>query len=404
MTEPTETAEVNTERPAHGGAVGRWPDGRVAFVRHALDGEKVLAQLGEEHAKFVRAEAVEILSAHEDRVSPPCPHAGAGKCGGCDLQHVTLPGQRRWKQALVKEHLTRIAGITFEGEVEAPPSSAQGSRSRLRCGVGSDGQLGLRRYGTRRLEVLDDCWIADSRLAPAFSTSWAGYDEVELRAIGDGEPFAVARKDVGDEEHFSLHELDGTLLPSTTSSLVVVRNHRFRVGPLSFWQAHRDAPNILTGAVLEGLALADGDRVCDLYSGVGLFALALAERVGPSGQVTAVESSPDAVTDLKHNVRQARQVTVRGWRVTPRAINDSVQVGDVVVLDPPRAGAGVAVIGALVKRQPRQVAYVSCDAPTLARDLKVLMANGYRLRQLRTFDLFPHTEHVELLAVLDAAP
>jgi hypothetical protein len=91
--------------------------------------------------------------------------------------------------------------------------------------------------GAHSLESLDECWIAHPDFATAFSTSWAGFDEVELRAIGDAEPFAVARKDVGEEEHFSLHELDGTLLSSSTTSMVSVRGQRYRVGPLSFWQS-----------------------------------------------------------------------------------------------------------------------------------------------------------------------
>jgi tRNA/tmRNA/rRNA uracil-C5-methylase (TrmA/RlmC/RlmD family) len=146
-----------------------------------------------------------------------------------------------------------------------------------------------------------------------------------------------------------------------------------------------------------------GDHVADLYSGVGLFSVPLAQVVGPGGRVTAVESSPYAVRDARQNGDGLRHLKVREWSVSPRAINDAVGEGDVVVLDPPRGGMAKGVAGALLRRAPRRVVYVSCDAATFARDLKVLLAGGFVLTDLRVFDLFPMTEHVEIIANLDFA-
>ena len=139
----------------------------------------------------------------------------------------------------------------------------------------------------------------------------------------------------------------------------------------------------------------------DLFSGVGLFAVPLAKAVGPSGKVTAVESSAYAVRDARQNAEGFRWLKVREWSVSPRAINDSVSEGDLVILDPPRGGLAKGVAAALVRRRPRRLVYVSCDAATFARDLKTLLAGGFVLGELRVFDLFPMTEHVELIASLD---
>jgi tRNA/tmRNA/rRNA uracil-C5-methylase (TrmA/RlmC/RlmD family) len=266
--------------------------------------------------------------------------------------------------------------------------------------VDPNGRLGLRASRSHDVVELDSCWLAHPALQRAFGTDWTGFDEVELRAIGDV-AHAVARREDGADTIYEVVDLERRALPSSTVSRVNVNGRSFQVGPLSFWQSHVDAPQLLTRNVVELLEAAPGDHVTDLYSGVGLFAVALADVVGANGRVVSVESSRDAVGDAEVNAQGRRQLTVRNWAVTPRAINDSVAPGDLVVLDPPRSGAGKAVMGALMRRRPRRIAYVSCDAATLARDLKVALDAGYALVELRAFDLFPMTEHVELVAILD---
>jgi tRNA/tmRNA/rRNA uracil-C5-methylase (TrmA/RlmC/RlmD family) len=334
-------------------------------------------------------------------VVPPCRYAHPGGCGGCDLQHASRAGQRSWKAALVSEHLRRIAGIERDTAVIEPASEPEGSRTRLRCGVDDDGRLALRAARSHDLVDLDACWIADQRFAPAFAATWHGAEEVELRAIGEGDPFALVRRLTPRGTVHELCSLRGEPLEPSTQSRVDVRGHVFSVGPRSFWQSHRDAPELLLGTVLEMVDASMDDHVTDLFSGVGLFAVPLAKAVGPGGRVTAVESSPYAVRDGRQNAEGLRNLKVREWSVTPRSVNDSVGEGDVVVLDPPRAGLAKGVADSLVRRRARRVVYVSCDAATLARDLKILLAGGFELRDLRVFDLFPMTEHVELVASLD---
>ena len=392
---------VRIQRPATGGGVGRLEGGRVVFVRHSLPGELVLVDVTETTTSFARGDAVEVLESSPERVRPPCPYAHPGGCGGCDLQHASFAAQSAWKMAIVSEHLKRIGGIEHDVNVVAAPGPAQASRTRLRCAVNDDGQLCLRAARSHDLVAIDACWVANANFTPAFATSWEGAEEVELRAIGDAEPFAVVRRDTYRGTMYELCSLHGEPLEPSTQSRVAVLDTYFSVSPRSFWQSHRDAPEMLLSTVTEFARVQPDDHVVDLFSGVGLFAVSLAKAVGPGGRVTAVESSPYAVRDARQNGDGLRQLKVREWSVAPRAINDAVTAGDIVILDPPRAGLAKGVAEALIRRAPRRLVYVSCDAATFARDLKLLMAGGFMLGNLQVFDLFPMTEHVELVAVLD---
>jgi len=396
------TEPIRVERAATGGAVGRLDDGRVVFVRHALPGELVRVTISETNKKFLRGEATEILEASDQRVGPPCAYAHPFGCGGCDLQHASSEAQASWKQSIVHEHLRRIAGLELDFSLTAPPSKAEGSRTRLRCAVDDDGQLALRGFRSHDLVSLDECWIADDRLKEAFATSWTGAEEVELRAIGEAEPFAVVRRETARGTLFEICSLRGEPLDPSMQSSVEVRGHHYRVGPRSFWQSHRDAPGLLVDVVMSMANVAEGDHVVDLYSGVGLFAVQLAKEVGPRGRVSAVENSAYAVRDAAVNTQGLASVKVREWSVSPRSVNDAVVPDDVVIMDPPRTGLAKGVAQTLLRRGPRRIVYVSCDAATFARDLKELLDGGYALGDLRAFDLFPMTEHVELVALLDA--
>jgi len=396
------TFDVRVERPASGGGVGRAPDGRVTFVRHSLPGELVRVEVKETTSSFYRADAIEVLESSPERVKPPCPYFHADGCGGCDLQHASPLAQRDWKATLVKEHLRRIAGLEWDVDVLGAHGTGQGSRTRLRCGVDEEGNLGLRQARSHQLVAIEDCWISDPAFADAFDHAWPGVDEVELRAIGEGTPFAVARRSADRGAQYDLRSLEGAPLDPSTHSRVAVRDHVYRVGPQSFWQSHRDAPELLVNSVLEYADASAGDDVADLFSGVGLFSVPLAKIVGPGGRVSAVESSAHAVRDARENAEGLRQLKVREWSVSPRSVNDTVREGSIVVLDPPRHGLGKGVVEALARRGPRRVVYVSCDPATFSRDLKDFLRNGFVLSDLRVFDLFPMTEHVELVSLLDS--
>ncbi|MDF9715364.1 TRAM domain-containing protein [Nocardioides sp. ChNu-99] len=340
---------------------------RVVFVRHALPGERVVLEVteGSDGDRFWRADAVVVEEASPHRVDAPCPFAGPGLCGGCDFQHVDLAHQRRLKADVVAEQLRRLAGLDLDVEVEAVPGDLPEQlaglrwRTRVRYVALPDGGRGMRRHRAHDVVEVDDCRIAH----PDAREPRPGVVHEEVAAGGTG--------------------------------------HRFAVEAAGFWQVHPGAPATLVEAVLGMLAPGAGERALDLYGGVGLFARFLADRVGPDGSVVSVEgdaaASAHAATNLADapGAPQVRRGDVA--QVLRDGLGDPV---DVVVLDPPREGAGREVVDEVVRRSPRAVAYVACDPAALARDVASFAERGYRLERLRGFDLFPMTHHVECVALL----
>ena len=379
---------------AHGGHCVARHEGRVVFVRHTLPGERVVAQVteGDEGSKFLRADAVEVLSASADRVERPCPFAGPGRCGGCDFQHVRLSAQRELKAAVVREQLLRLAKVDVDVEVEAVPGDREGLawRTRVQFAVGPDGRAGLRKHRSRELVYVDHCPISHPGLPGVTDRSWRGLESVEAIRSATGEQLRVETSRPG-----KVH-LDG---PSVLHEQAAGRG--FEVSGSGFWQVHPGAADVLTSAVLSALDPHPGERALDLYAGVGLFSAFLAERVGPEGAVVAVESDATAVADAARNVADLPQVepVVSRVEVALRRgeVGDSC---DVVVLDPPRVGAKRQVVEAVVGLGPRAVAYVACDPGALARDVAIFAEHGYRLEAVRAFDIFPMTQHVECVALL----
>jgi tRNA/tmRNA/rRNA uracil-C5-methylase (TrmA/RlmC/RlmD family) len=396
-----------------GGCVGRAPDGKVVFVRHALPGERVRARITAATSSYLRADAVEVLSDSADRVEPPCPHAGPGRCGGCDFQHVELGAQRRLKAARITELLGQIAGMECAVVVEAIEGDDDGLgwRTRVRLAVDRNGQPGFRRHRSHRVERVDTCPVASPEVAAtgALRVRWPGATELEIvtgTAAGEGGAEAVVS--VAPRGH----ELPKS--PQVEAGLVVRGKVRrdpgavhvaaggriYRVSAGVFWQAHRGAADTLLAAVLDAIGDCVGATVVDLYAGAGLFAVALAHRVGPDGTVLAVERDRRACADARHNAADLPQLVVDEAEVTPELVATGIGRPTVVVLDPAREGAGIAVMRAVAGLAPtvRTVVYVSCDAASFARDARVMLDEGWSLTTLRAFDIFPMTEHVELVA------
>jgi tRNA/tmRNA/rRNA uracil-C5-methylase (TrmA/RlmC/RlmD family) len=182
-----------------------------------------------------------------------------------------------------------------------------------------------------------------------------------------------------------------------------VRGQTYRVSSGVFWQAHVGAAEALLGAVLECIGDCNGAAVADLYAGAGLFSVALAHAVGPDGSVLAVERDRRACADARHNAAGLPQLSVDEAEVTPELVATGIGRPSVMVLDPAREGAGIDVMHALASHTSalRKLVYVSCDAATFARDLRVVVDQGWTLSSLRAFDIFPMTEHVELVAMLE---
>ena len=396
--------ELEVGGPAHGGSCVARHDGQVFFVRHALPGEVVRARVTEETKHFGRADAVEIVQPSAHRVVPPCPVARPGGCGGCDWQHATPAYQRDLKAAVVVEQLRRLAGIDREVVVEPLSVSESlsddgfGWRTRVRFAVDESGRAGFRRHRSHEVVAVGACPIAHPLVesADVEGKRWRGSSEVEV-AVSAGTGDRLVRVAAATGGRMRTHE--GGALHEQAAG------RSWRVSPGAFWQVHPAAADALTGAVIGGLQPSVGERALDLYAGVGLFAGSLAAAVGPTGQVTAIESATVSAADAAHNLADVPQARLVRADVAV-ALGDPARFGrvDVVVLDPPRSGAGAQVVAGICALQPRAIGYVACDPAALARDLATFAAHGYALTQLRAFDLFPQTHHVECVAIVQRVP
>jgi len=394
-------------------------DGRVVFVRHALPGEVVRARVTDGAVGApLRADAVQVLTASPDRVTPPCAYAGPGRCGGCDWQHASLPAQRRLKANVVREQLSRLAGVDVElPTVEEVPGAPDGLgwRTRVQFHVSGGGRVGFQRHRSHDVLPVDRCLIAAPRVESlgVEGSRWPGAAAVEVIASATDRALVVTPGQ-GDV-HVPRLPGDASVLQGRRAGATEALRGRpgvreeaigrsWRVSGSGFWQVHPGAPDFLAAAVLDALQARPGESALDLYCGVGLFAGALASAVGPAGRVTAVESDVAAAEDARHNLADlAGRVEVLTGRVEDVLLSTGLRAADLVVLDPPRSGAGPDVTRWVCSLRPRRVAYVACDPASLGRDLALAAEHGYTLTALRAFDLFPMTQHVECLAVLEPA-
>jgi 23S rRNA (uracil1939-C5)-methyltransferase len=417
-----EIVELTVEKPVYRGRGLARHGGRVVLVPRAHAGDRLRARIVRVHAGWAEAEPVEVLVPSPQRRAAPCPHAGA--CGGCAYQDLAYDEQLRAKEAVLRESLQR-AGAPFEGAIPVAGSPEQGWRMRASLHFDAAGQalrLGLREEGSRRLVPLDACLqLSDAmnRAARAAQEAlarhpvfWPQLRGLDLLEANDGSSLVVA--------------LDSTLRPAQARDLAglgpslpgvsgfgvmcdrdrlqwlhgaphveaVVLGQRLRAHVRSFFQANRFLLEPLAAGVLALVPRGEGPAL-DLYAGVGLFALPLAARDG--APVTAVEGSPSSCEDARANAARAglRSVRVLEADVASALAGLPVASGERIVLDPPRTGAGPEVVDAVASRRPSLVVYVSCDPPTLGRDLARFAARGYRAESVHLFDMFPDTFHLE---------
>jgi tRNA/tmRNA/rRNA uracil-C5-methylase (TrmA/RlmC/RlmD family) len=414
-----QAVEVTTQDVAQGGwCVARPPGLPVLFVRHALPGERVIARVTEVTSRFARADAVEIREPSPDRVAAPCPYAHPGGCGGCDWQHASLPAQRALKAAVIGQQLRRVAGIDREVTVEPMPGDESGGqpglswRTRVQFAVRDDGAAGLRKHRSHEVVAIDDCLIAHPGIRDLGIPHRAWPDTTAVEAIvgagdravivtpaGSGPPAETPA--VPAESLLSRHRRRLTPLKGSGFLTQRAAGRAWRVSAGAFWQVHPAAADTLTEAVLAALEPKPGDTVLDLYCGAGLFAGAVAAKVGSDGAVIGIEEDPAAVRDARHNLRDAPWAQVRKGDVARVLRQRGLPRARLVVADPPRAGLAREVTGYLAGGSgAERFCYVSCDPATLARDLGLLLAAGWRLDELRAFDAFPMTHHVECVAAL----
>jgi tRNA/tmRNA/rRNA uracil-C5-methylase (TrmA/RlmC/RlmD family) len=304
-----------------------------------------------------------------------------------------------------------------EGD-KLPPGEVPQWRTRVQYAVDEDGNAGLRRHRSHEVEPIEHCMIA----APGVSElgieerDWSGMESVDvIAATGSQDRMVILEPKPGarlplveldkpvsvmrvEEHDGGIHRVHGRAFVRERAD---GRTHR--VGSGGFWQVHPMAADTLTKAVMQGLLPRKGDMALDLYCGVGLFAGALADRIGDKGAVLGIESGKRAVEDARHNLAAFERVRIEQGKVEAVLPRTGITEVDLIVLDPPRAGAGRKTVEQLVKLGARKIAYVACDPAALARDLGYFRDGGYRVRTLRAFDLFPMTHHVECVAILEPA-
>ena len=382
--------QVTIEKVAHGGHFIARHDGAVIFVRHAIPGENCTIQITSTGSSFNRADVVSVEAPSEFRVEAPCSFANRNGCGGCDFQHISVEHQRTLKSDVIAEQFSRIAKMDMRIEVEEVGESTHW-RTRAIATTDRNGKLGFYKSRSHSIAPVTDCIICVEGMdfSEIASRDLKGDVRVEISASNTGER-SIALAPTRGEEKARLTEGPAVLHEN-------VLGRSLEVSQESFWQSHKKAPEVLTQAVLEFAQLKSGEHVLDLYGGVGLFSAAILEEVGPTGHVDLIEGSKVATADAARNFAAFSNITIATGDVAK--LLPRITAADVVVLDPPRDGAGKEAVAHIARLAPRAIVYVACDPAALARDTAYLADHSYSLVKVRAFDLFPMTHHIECVAL-----
>jgi len=442
--------DVTIEKLIYGGDGLAHHEGSTVFIPFVLPAERVVALPVEQKKKFVRARVEELLEPSPQRALPPCPHFGI--CGGCNYQHIPYETQLKYKTDILRETLRRVGRIDWTGEITAHASPPWGYRNRAQWkirrpseaasnGVPSQAASGAASETIAKLEIgyfranstalcaVEDCAILSPLLLKTLlalrEALAAGVLPRELREIeafsneGSGDLPTLANAKLlltatfaGFPSRIAEHaETIRGVVPEAASILFHDPSHdrmelfgpgfleteaagtKYRVGHFSFFQVNRFLVDDLVHTVCD---TENGRLALDLFAGVGLFSIPLAKNFE---RVISVESNPAATRDLEINMRGLSSITVRTADVE-RFLERNKERPELVILDPPRDGLAPEAAQRLGRLQAARITYVSCEPPTLARDLAVLVQAGYELAEVHLFDLFPQTFHMETVVRL----
>ncbi|MDD6374062.1 MAG: RNA methyltransferase [Bifidobacteriaceae bacterium] len=434
--------EMTVERYADQGRCVGHVDGRVVFVRFALPGERVRVTLDEPHERkdrFWTGEVSEVLEPSPDRVEPAWPLAGplsaGGGVGGADLIHVSLPGQLAWKKYVIDDQMRRLGHVDTDVEVVRAPGDIANDglhwRTRIELIADDEGHPSMRRRESHQRVPIDDMPLASGHLLDVarredvWDTQYEPGDQIRIVAP---EPRTDGVRPYSDKATIDAHSTDADA--PDYAVMVNGRQERGRrllaedvdvtlpgafepvrfsysVDSGGFWQVHRLAPSLLVQEVLDLASGVLGDRsdatVWDLYSGSGLFTVPLAVAFARHGALVSVEGAQNAVRNARRTIDRygLHTVDARTGDVSKvlRSVGGAKAHPDLVVLDPPRAGARAAVCRQIAAASPRGIVYVACDPTSLARDTSTLVAEGYRIESIRAYDIYPMTHHVETVAM-----
>ncbi|HTZ72817.1 MAG TPA: 23S rRNA (uracil(1939)-C(5))-methyltransferase RlmD [Candidatus Aquilonibacter sp.] len=422
--------EVKIEKLVYGGEGLAHHQGSTVFAPYVLPGETVSATPFETKKKFVRAALERVIAPSAQRIAAPCPYFSV--CGGCDYQHIPYEQQLKYKAEILRETLRRLGRVEWAGEIVTRGSPAYGYRNRAQWKIRARDKdaagskraydIGYFRANSTAMCAVDRCPIVSPLLERSLRTLQVALAAGELpRELREIEAFAnttdtkllLTATFAGFPAHADEQAAKLRALIPEIESLVFhdpgrermelegpgfitceAAGETFRVGHFSFFQVNRF---LVDDMVRTAVGEESGNAAWDLYAGVGLFSLPLARRFS---RVIAVESNPAAASDLEQNASRAAGIIVRTTEAE-RAIERMKEKVDLIVLDPPRAGLAQGAAARLTKLGANRITYVSCEPPTLARDLAAILQGGYAIRSIDLFDLFPQTFHMETIVKLE---
>ncbi|HEV8384750.1 MAG TPA: 23S rRNA (uracil(1939)-C(5))-methyltransferase RlmD [Candidatus Acidoferrales bacterium] len=415
--------EVKIEKLIYGGEGLAHHDGSTVFVPYVLPEEVVRVREIERKKKFVRGRVQQMVTPSSQRATAPCPHFMT--CGGCHYQHIPYDAQLTYKSAILRETLSRLGRLAWEGPIHAHPSPPYGYRNRAQWkirAIGAQPAIGYFQSASTALCPVEQCPILSPRLEAVLSSLRAllaknalpatlreveafidaADDKVMLNVALESfsnSPAALAaqlREEVPGAETILLNDMSRERFELFGPGHLNYRvgDTTYRVGHLSFFQSNRFLLDDFVHCVV---ADAQGKLALDLFAGVGLFTIPLARHFE---RVVAVESNAAAARDLDANIAAAGVSAQTANAPIEKLLHDWQETPDFVVLDPPRAGVPAEAVQCIVALAPPRVRYVSCDPATLARDLQGFLAGGFHIEEIHLFDMFPQTFHIETLVKL----
>lgn len=393
---------VTTGPPANGGSCVARDDGRVVFVRYALPGEQVRVRVVADRGKYLHADTVEVIEPSADRIDSLCPIAGADGAGCCDMAFAEPAAVRALKGAVVANQLARLGGFHWRDEANATAEpvgdgAARGWRTRVRLDTTGDGRPGFHRFHSAELVTDLNCAQLPHGMVDGLAErTWPPGSQLHVAIDDEGTRHVVQS---GPRGRNGGHKAPTRVVEGDYETVQRVGDRTWRVPVTAFWQSHRDAARLYSELVAGWARLSPGMTAWDLYGGAGVFASVLADGVGESGKVVTVDTSRGSSRAARAALGDMGWVSVITDSVR-RAVAAQRDRADVAVLDPPRTGAGREVIDLLAAAEVPRIVHIGCEAASFARDVGLYRGHGYAVEELRVFDSFPLTHHVECVAVL----